>query len=159
VNALPEFFGVEDVDPSRYSRAIDDTDPRVFVVVHLYETYIPACRSLIPILEKLSRDSMRSVRFLSLHASIGCKTLDPVALPSVLIYRAGHLIGNLTPITNHLPVNFTPQDVEKQLRESMGTHTAEMLVAPSSQSHAAPNYDTSSDAELDEFCEDFEGCF
>lgn len=156
-NALPEFFGVEDVDPLCYSRAIDDTDPRVVVVVHLYEMYIPACRSLIPIMEKLSKDSMRRVRFLSLNASTGLKTLDSVALPSVLIYRAGHLIGNLTPITNHLPVDFTPQDVEDQLRESIGTHNAEMVVEPSSQLHASQKSDTNSDAELDEFCEDFEG--
>jgi hypothetical protein len=157
-NALPEFSGVEDVDPVGYSKAIDETDPRVFVVVHLYETYIPACRSLIPIMEKLSRDSMRDVRFLSLHASTASKTLDPVALPSVLIYRSGHLIGNLTPITNHLPVNFTPQDVEEQLNESMGTLSAEMVVEPSLQAPSARNYDTCSDAELDEFCEGFEGC-
>jgi Phosducin len=157
-NALPAFSGVEDVDPVGYSKAIDETDPRVFIVVHLYETYLPACRSLIPIMEKLSRDSMRDVRFLSLNASTASKTLDPVALPSVLIYRSGVLIGNLTPITNHLPVNFTPQDVEEQLNESIGKLSADMVVQPSSQAQSAQHYDPGSDAELEEFCSDFEGC-
>ena len=50
----PEFRGVEEVDPTLYSKAVDATDPRVYLVVHLYETYVPAYRDLIHYLERIS---------------------------------------------------------------------------------------------------------
>lgn len=152
-NALPEFGGVEEVDPIGYSKAVDETDPRVVVVVHLYETYIPACRSLMPIMENLSRGSMKDVRFLSLKAASASQTLDPVALPSILIHKAGQLIGNLTPITNHLPENFTPHHVQELLNESAGTRNIKNLVK--STVRIGPGYDNDSDLELDDFCKDF----
>lgn len=153
--APPMFEGVEDVDPLGYSERVDGTDPRVMVVVHLYETYIPACRTLSPILETISRDSMQHVRFLSLKAAKASDTLDPVALPSVLIHKGGHLIANLTPITNHLPDTFTPEDVEELLRETCGLKKDKVQLPPPQAAREEVAYD--SDAELDEFCEGFDG--
>lgn len=154
--ALPEFEGVEEVDPVGFSVAVDKTDCRVAVVVHLYETYVPACRSLAAILENLSRNSMRGVRFLSLKASSASATLDPLALPSVLLYRAGQLVGNLTPITQHLPSSFTPQHVEDILNETIGIQSAQHIFVESDVRERLAG-DTDSDAELDEFCKDFDG--
>lgn len=152
--AQPVFEGVEDVDPLGYSQRVDETDSRVMVVVHLFETYISACRTLLPIFEKLSRDSMQHVRFLSLRASKASDKLDPVALPSVLIHRGGQIIANLTPITNDLPETFSPEDVEELLNEVCGSTKDQVpLPAPAAPDEIASD----SDAELDSFCEDFNG--
>ena len=157
-DALPEFEGVEEVDPVGYSMAVDNSDPRVLIVVHLYETYVPACRSLQPIMENLSRSSMRGARFLSLKASSASATLDPLALPSVLLYRARKLVGNLTPITRHLPADFTPKHVEDVLNDTIGIRCAQRgLVELNVRESRRDDYD--SDAELDEFCKGFSDHF
>lgn len=153
-DSLPEFEGVEEVDPVGYSMAVDNTDPRVLIVVHLYETYVPACRSLIPIMENLSRNSMRGSRFLSLRASSASATLDPLALPSVLLYRERKLVGNLTPITRHLPPDFTPKHVEDLLHDAIGIRCVRQS-AVELNVRERPRDDYDSDAELDEFCKDF----
>lgn len=166
--ALPEFGGVEDVNPIQYSKAVDDTDPRVVLVVHVYETYIPNCRTLAPILETLSRE-LPNVRFLSLKASSFSSQLDPVALPSVLVHKGGALVANLTPITNDLPEHFGPKDVKELLSEyttvvvNVDERIATRPVYPQSSGVVKTSTEkvfyneNDSDDELDEFCKDFAG--
>ena len=59
----PVVLRVDEVDPTLYSKAVDATDPRIYLVVHLYETYVPAYRDLIHYLERISQTSMTHVRF------------------------------------------------------------------------------------------------
>jgi len=170
---IPVFQGVEDVDPNGYAMAVDESDSGVAVVLLIYETYISSCHKIFRILEKLSHQnsSMKHVRILSLKASKFSQTLDSVALPSVLIHRSGKLIGNLTPITQDLPENFTDNDVQKLLEGYIiGTSSSSSSVVVSyttkretttknlsdnnNNDHWSEN---GSDLELDEFCKDFDG--
>ena len=148
----PEFRGVEEVDPTLYSKVVDATDPRVYLVVHLYETYVPAYRDLIHYLERISETSMTHVRFLSLRASAAIENLDPIGLPSVLIHKAGKLVHNLTPFSNHVGEKFGLDDVKQLLEECCSDPGAASSV-PDTPQVSAP-YD-SDDEELDEFCKDF----
>jgi hypothetical protein len=157
--------GVQDVDPAGYSKAVDETDPRVLLVVHVYETYIPDCRTLANILESISRREGQ-MRFLSLKASSFSQTLEPAALPAVLIHKGGALVANLTPITSHLPAQFWPKDVSQLLSEYTGpssttTNEETGILGYAARKVEAPrelDYDNGdSDAELDEFCKDFDG--
>lgn len=42
---------------------------------------------------------------------------DPVALPTLLIYQAGEVVGCVTRVTDDLGENFTQEDVEWLLQE------------------------------------------
>lgn len=171
---LPSFGdkGVEEVDPVGYATAVDETDPRVYVVVHLYETYVPACRTLIHTFEELSRKSFPHVRFLSLRASSASSKLDPVALPSVLIHKGGELLHNLTPFTATAGEKLSFDDVRAVLDELLvgcggggekdgrgGVVGQKDALSSKTLQHTAgfsSNIDpTDSDDELDEFCEGF----
>eukprot|EP00521_Asterionellopsis_glacialis_P006128 CAMPEP_0195282826 /NCGR_PEP_ID=MMETSP0707-20130614/1577_1 /TAXON_ID=33640 /ORGANISM="Asterionellopsis glacialis, Strain CCMP134" /LENGTH=210 /DNA_ID=CAMNT_0040341877 /DNA_START=68 /DNA_END=700 /DNA_ORIENTATION=+ len=111
----PMFGSVEEVDALEYISAIDETDPETYVVVHLYEPFIPACRMLNQHWDVLAR-SLAHVRFLRLRGSTASKTLDPIGLPSVVIYKDGQLLCNLTPVTSDLPENFKATDVHWLLK-------------------------------------------
>jgi Phosducin len=143
-----EWKGVEEVDQFEFSKAVDETDATVAVIVHLYEDYVPACLMLKVIMEKLSKSSLREARFLSIQASTTCLTLDCLALPSVLIYRGGHLISNLTPITTKLPSNFNFKDVQTILFDELG-HTQKSHV--SSRMYRDEYGTNDSDEELEGF--------
>ena len=60
---------------------------------------------------------MTHVRFLSLRASAAIENLDPIGLPSVLIHKAGKLVHNLTPFSNHVGEKFGLDDVKQLLEE------------------------------------------
>uniref|UniRef100_A0A7S2WLX9 Phosducin domain-containing protein n=1 Tax=Eucampia antarctica TaxID=49252 RepID=A0A7S2WLX9_9STRA len=112
------------VTPIQFSEIIDDTDPRVWVIIHLYESNIPSCRLMNDHLLELAQ-TMNYCRFLRLQAS-STQLIDPVGLPSILMYRGGKLEANLTPITEHLPETsfrskkdrFTVDDVRWVLESS-----------------------------------------
>lgn len=116
-----------DVTPIQFSEIIDDTDPRVWVIILLYESFIPSCRLVTDHLRILAK-TMTFCRFLCLRASSTKSKIDPVGLPSLIMYRGGNLEVNLTPVTDHLPQkscenpsnsNFTVEEI-KWLLESLG---------------------------------------
>jgi hypothetical protein len=145
-----QYDGVEEVDPDGYSQAVDDTD--VPLVVHIYETYVPACERLQSILNHLSRE-FTGARFLSLQASSTHLQLDPVVLPSILVHIDSRLVANLSPVTKDLPADFTPSHVRELLYPWITT--VERI--PALQAFSSVQDGTDSDAELDEFCKDFTG--
>jgi hypothetical protein len=147
-----EWKGVEEVDQFEFSKAVDETDASVAVVIHLYEDFVPACRTLKVIMQQISKSFMREARFLSIQVSNTCLSLDCVALPSVLIYRGGHLISNLTPITMKLPLNFTFYDVQSILFDALGHPQISVLPSNAIGDACGTN---DSDDELEEFCKDF----
>lgn len=125
--------GLHEVDPEGYADAIDQTPATTDVVVHLYEDYIPDCQRLNRILEELSQ--ILPARFLKLLASRAIQTMDPVGLPSLIIYRGGDLLANLTPITQELPKNFQVNHV-RDLLERFGVKQS--LAVPTSHNAVRP---------------------
>lgn len=126
----PIFGKVKDVNAIEFAEIVDDQDPRVFCVIHLYEQHIPDCRLLDSHLSQLAQ-RMPSCCFLRLKATAAKRDLDLIALPSVLIYRNRILVANLTPITASLGntyhhvdrrhSSFTMDDIQNIL-QSYGVH-------------------------------------
>lgn len=59
-----------------------------------------------------------TVKFLRLRSSSAVAgDYDPVALPTLLIYRSGEVVGCVTRVTDDVGDNFTVEDVEWLLQE------------------------------------------
>lgn len=59
-----------------------------------------------------------TVKFLRLRSSAAeGGDYDPVALPTLLLYRAGEVVGCMTRVTDDIGDNFTQEDVEWLLQE------------------------------------------
>lgn len=122
-NALPEFGHVQQLHSSiEFSDMIDETDPRVYCIIHLFHDDIGSCRLLNQHLEQLASDSMITYRFFKINALILKQDFDFIGLPCVLIYKAGKEVANLTPITEMLDNkrngSFTVEEIEFVLRQS-----------------------------------------
>ncbi|GAC92942.1 hypothetical protein PHSY_000502 [Pseudozyma hubeiensis SY62] len=109
--AKDRYFGhLREVDERGYVSAIDNEDPRVPVVIHIYSKAVAQCNMLTSSLSSLARQYPQT-KFLQVQAAaIGfgrdadaeteeefdeynSKTLE--VLPTVLVYRAGRLVANL----------------------------------------------------------------
>lgn len=130
---FPSFGSISEVDPFEFADEIDKTDPRAYLVVHMYEPGIPECKKVNRFLEGLARD-MPWVRFLRLHAMKANMNIDHIALPIVMVYKAGELEQNFCRVQDDLPKDFTAADV-RWLLENCG------LVDP-----ASVEYDAGSNA-------------
>lgn len=58
-----------------------------------------------------------TVKFLRLRSSAADSSYDPIALPTLLLYRAGEVIGCMTRVTDDIGESFTLDDVEWLLQE------------------------------------------
>ncbi|CAM9807052.1 unnamed protein product, partial [Ectocarpus sp. 12 AP-2014] len=113
----PQFGQIVEAERSTFVSAVDTEDPRTSVVVHLYEPYIDACRRMNRFLEVLAT-KQPTVKFLRLRSSAAeGGDYDPVALPTLLLYRAGEVVGCMTRVTDDIGENFTQEDVEWLLQE------------------------------------------
>ncbi len=126
-NALPEYGQVQQLHtPTEFSDVIDQTDPRVYCIFHLFSDDIGSCRLLNQHLDKLAADKMIKCRFLKIKALVLKEDFDFIGLPCVLIYKAGDEVANLTPITEmfdsakSMRGAFTMEEVEYVLNENCG---------------------------------------
>mmetsp|Transcript_17301 Transcript_17301/g.34717 ORF Transcript_17301/g.34717 Transcript_17301/m.34717 type:complete len:325 (+) Transcript_17301:441-1415(+) len=113
----PTFGEISEVDPFEFSDAVDEADPRVNVVVHMYEPYVPACKSINNMLENLAR-RMKWCKFLRLHCFKANPNFDPIALPVLMVYKGGELAHNYVKVTDELPKDFTVDDLQWLLENS-----------------------------------------
>lgn len=113
-NALPTFGTLSSKSPEDYVQLVDDMDPRVFVIVHLYEPSIAASRMLHSALDKVAQ-TMEHAKFIEVNALDANPNLDLICLPAILIYRGGELVQNMIKFTDGLPKAFTVEDVKEAL--------------------------------------------
>lgn len=124
-NSIPRFGTVLELNSLLdFSNEIDETDPSVFCIFHLYQDDVSCCRLMNEHLEHIARD-LDYCRFFRLKASIVKEDFDHVGFPCVLVYKAGTEIANLTPITKSMEIvdrnRFTAEDV-KVVLQSIGVH-------------------------------------
>eukprot|EP00574_Skeletonema_japonicum_P009133 CAMPEP_0201717692 /NCGR_PEP_ID=MMETSP0593-20130828/3380_1 /ASSEMBLY_ACC=CAM_ASM_000672 /TAXON_ID=267983 /ORGANISM="Skeletonema japonicum, Strain CCMP2506" /LENGTH=277 /DNA_ID=CAMNT_0048207811 /DNA_START=80 /DNA_END=909 /DNA_ORIENTATION=+ len=113
-NALPTFGTLSSKSPEDYVQLVDDMDPRVFVIVHLYEPSIAASRMLHSALDKVAQ-IMEHAKFIEVNALDANPNLDLICLPAILIYKRGELVNNMIKFTDGLPKAFTVEDVTEAL--------------------------------------------
>lgn len=113
-NASPTFGTLSSKCPEDYVQLVDEIDPRIFVIVHLYEPSIAASRMLHSALDKVAQ-TMEYAKFIEVNALDANPNLDLICLPAILIYRGGELVNNMIKFTDGLPKAFTVQDVKEAL--------------------------------------------
>lgn len=95
---------------------IDSELPTTVVVIHLYQNTHRSCVRLREVLHDMAR-TYPTVKFgemLSAHAAI---SFDDLALPVILVYKAGELMESFVKITEDIGFNFDFDDLEQFLVE------------------------------------------
>lgn len=166
VSNWPVFGEIIEVDIMDYTSIVDKTDPRVMVIIHMYEPSVPSCNKLNTHLEQAARQ-MSYASFLRMRPKKG---FDTIALPVLIIYRNGELIHNwIRVVPDYLPNSYAYDDVHELLESRGGVispYSNDFVSSQDSNSEKiSPHqvedrikctaaYD-SDDAELDEFYADF----
>ena len=92
---LPAHGTLDFVDKFEYIDIVDAAHPDAFVVVHLYEDFLPACVRLNFRLQELAAKHDQ-VRFLAVVASDAKEALNKATLPLLISYRAGEYVQSVT---------------------------------------------------------------
>ncbi|XP_016348739.1 phosducin-like [Sinocyclocheilus anshuiensis] len=115
----PKFDAVFELDSGEaFLDVIEKEHHLTLVVVHIYDDGIRGCDALNNCLTCLAAE-YSTVKFCRIRASAtgaGERFSDDV-LPTLLVYKAGELLGNFMCITKHLNEEFFATDVENFLNE------------------------------------------
>mmetsp|Transcript_19100 Transcript_19100/g.48297 ORF Transcript_19100/g.48297 Transcript_19100/m.48297 type:complete len:366 (-) Transcript_19100:68-1165(-) len=90
---LPQFGRVIYVEKFGFLDEVDNADPRTFVVTHIYEEYIAACRKMNTVLDQFAAKHPH-VKVLKLVATDASQTLSHRALPAFLVYKDKELVSD-----------------------------------------------------------------
>jgi hypothetical protein len=124
VQSFPSFGHITELqDANEFSEVIDDTDSRVCCIFHLYDNSIARSKLMNEHIIQLARN-LNHCRFFRIEVSaLFDFPFDPCGLPSLLVYKNGVEVANLTPVTERIEnaveygYRFTVEDVEKVLRD------------------------------------------
>lgn len=110
----PRFEGVYDLDSGEaFLEVIEKEDHSTVVVVHIYKNGIKGCEALNSCLDCLATE-YPTVKFCKIDAvaSGAAERFSDEYLPTLLVYKAGELLGNFLSCTQHLNEEFFATDVE-----------------------------------------------
>ncbi|XP_061589711.1 phosducin-like protein [Cololabis saira] len=98
--------------------ALDKEDKSILIMIHIYESDIPGCEAMRGSLMCLAQE-YPLVKFCSVRSSaISTSALfRDSALPALLVYKGGDLIGNFVRLTDQLGDDFFAVDLEALLQE------------------------------------------
>lgn len=113
------FAQVVDINSGEeFLRAVDEEGRSTLVIIHIYEPEVLACQSMDGCLLCLAQQ-YPLVKFCRvLGSDIGTSAqFRASALPALLMYRGGELVGNLVRVSDQLGNDFYATDVEAMLQE------------------------------------------
>ncbi|KTG12148.1 hypothetical protein cypCar_00025246 [Cyprinus carpio] len=134
-----------------FLRAVDEEGKNTLVLVHIYEPEVPACQAMDGSLLCLALQ-YPMVKFCRVRGSaVGTSALfRSSALPALLLYRGGELVGNLVRVSDQLGDDFYATDVEALLQEyGLLPEKYTQLNTHSSIRNAAVTHPNDSDSDLD----------
>ncbi|MEQ2291562.1 hypothetical protein AMECASPLE_014491 [Ameca splendens] len=101
-----------------FLEALDKEDKSTLIMIHIYEPEIPGCDAMSGSLMCLAHEYPQ-VKFCSVRSmSISTSALfRESALPALLVYKGGDLIGNFVRLTDQLGEDFFAVDLEALLQE------------------------------------------
>lgn len=101
-----------------FLEALDKEDKSTLVMIHIYEPDIPGCDAMSGSLLCLAQE-YPLVKFCSVRSTaISTSALfRGSALPAMLVYKGGDLIGNFVRVTDQLGEDFFAVDLEALLQE------------------------------------------
>lgn len=96
-----------------------ESEPNSLVLVHIYEQNVAACRCMNECLERMAREmpTIKFCKILSTKAGTSV-SFKKSALPALLAYKNGQVVGNFVRITDDLGEEFYDGDVENFLIEN-----------------------------------------
>uniref|UniRef100_A0A3Q3K646 Phosducin domain-containing protein n=1 Tax=Monopterus albus TaxID=43700 RepID=A0A3Q3K646_MONAL len=110
----PKFEGVHDLDNGEaFLEVIEKEHCSTVVVVHIYKVGVKGCEELNNCLDCLATE-YPTVKFCRIDAvaSGAAERFSDDVLPTLLLYKAGELIGNFLACMRHLNEEFFATDVE-----------------------------------------------
>ncbi|XP_028258732.1 phosducin b [Parambassis ranga] len=110
----PKFDGVHDLESGEdFLEVIEKEHHSTVVVVHIYKIGVKGCEELNNCLDCLATE-YPTVKFCRIDAvaSGAAERFSDEFLPTLLVYKAGELIGNFLACTQHLNEEFFATDVE-----------------------------------------------
>eukprot|EP00009_Paramoeba_aestuarina_P007128 CAMPEP_0201507860 /NCGR_PEP_ID=MMETSP0161_2-20130828/1390_1 /ASSEMBLY_ACC=CAM_ASM_000251 /TAXON_ID=180227 /ORGANISM="Neoparamoeba aestuarina, Strain SoJaBio B1-5/56/2" /LENGTH=291 /DNA_ID=CAMNT_0047902337 /DNA_START=77 /DNA_END=948 /DNA_ORIENTATION=- len=96
---VPVFGRVREIGVGEYVSAIDNEKESVYVVIHLYENDVEACKFVNFFLDQLAPPH-KHVKFLKIVASDAQQNWQRKALPTLLVYKEGDLIQKHIDLAN-----------------------------------------------------------
>ncbi|KAJ8260529.1 hypothetical protein COCON_G00162520 [Conger conger] len=132
-----------------FLEAVDQEGKGTLVMIHIYEGEVPACQAMSGCLLCLAQE-YPLVKFCRVRSSvIGTSALfTGNALPALLVYKSGDLIGNFVRITDQLGEDFFAVDLEALLQE-YGLLPDKSAALPTSVRNAAIAQLSEDDSDLD----------
>jgi thiol-disulfide isomerase/thioredoxin len=116
---LPKFGQVIHLkDCDEFLNAIDSENKNVTIFIHIYEDKFKACKTMNKCLDKIAQEysSVKFCKILSTVAGLSIR-FKTVALPTLLVYKDGQVIGNFIRMGEEFGDEFYPSDVESYLIE------------------------------------------
>lgn len=128
---------------------IDKEEKNTLIVVHIYEDDLAGCDAMNGCLLCLASD-YPVVKFCKVRSSVigASARFTDNALPALLVYKCGDLIGNFVRITDQLGYDFFAVDLEAFLRE-YGVLPEKDVVSPTSIQSASVSHSDDSDLDVD----------
>jgi len=115
-----KIFGklIDLVDGQSFLDHIDKEDPKVIVIILVYENSVQGCEAMSGCLQCLAADytNVKFCRILSSVAGLS-KHFESSGVPALIIYRAGQQLSNFIRVTDQLGEDFYATDVESFLLE------------------------------------------
>lgn len=116
---LPKFGEVVSLkNGDEFLEAVDKENKNVTVIIHIYEDKFTACKTMNKCIAKLAQEysSVKFCKILSTVAGLS-KKFKTVALPTLLVYKNGQVIGNFIRMGDEFGDMFYASDVESFLIE------------------------------------------
>lgn len=113
------FGNLVEIRGDRYASIIDSAPSEAYVIMHIYDEFLPACQVMNKCLTKLAK-LYETVKFCRVQSySLGVsEEFEKNGLPAILVYKRGELVGNHLKVCDTLGVEFTADDVEGFLHEN-----------------------------------------
>ncbi|KAF7222817.1 phosducin a [Nothobranchius furzeri] len=115
----PRFECVHELESGEAFLEVIEREHRMtLVVVHIYQHGVNGCEQMNSSLECLAAE-YPTVKFCRIDAvaSGAAERFSSEVLPTLLVYKAGELLGNFLAVTKHLNEEFFATDVEAFLNE------------------------------------------
>lgn len=116
---LPKFGSLIHLSSGEeFLKAVDNENKSVSVIIHIYEDKYRACRTMNSCLEKLAPE-YPLIKFCKIQSTATqlSKQFKTSALPALLAYKNGQIIGNFVRLHDELGDEFYSSDVENFLIE------------------------------------------
>jgi hypothetical protein len=92
----PKFGKLFEIRKQDYIKEVTNAPKDVFVILHLYQTYVEASNVMTKILENLAR-KFPLVKFMNIQATNCCEGFKDSDVPGMLIYQNAQMIRQFVP--------------------------------------------------------------